>query len=170
MSGTTLHPPSEPGTQLRRQLLELLAGGQAHTTLADAVKDFPEKYRGVIPDRLPYSAWQLLEHLRITQRDILDFSAPPEGGYRPLAWPKEYWPGTAEPPSPQSWDETLHAIKADAESFAALLTKPEADMYTPFPWGEGQTLLREALLIADHNSYHLGELVVLRRVLGIWKQ
>ncbi len=150
------------------QLLALLAGGQAHATLQDAVKEFPETLWGKVPDRLPYSAWQLLEHLRIAQRDILDFCAPPEGGYKHKEWPKEYWPATVEPPSSESWGETLAAIELDAKSFAALLTAPGADLYKPFAWGEGQNLLREALLIADHNSYHVGELIVLRRLLGAW--
>lgn len=153
---------------LVEQLLALLTGGQAHATLEDAVKDFPEELRGKAPEGLPYSAWQLVEHLRIAQRDILDFCAPPEGGYRHKEWPKEYWPATAEPPSRESWDETLAAIRADAKSFAALLNEPKVDLYKPFAWGEGQNLLREALLIADHNSYHTGELIVLRRLLGAW--
>ena len=153
-----------------QQLLALLAGGQAHATLEAAVKDFPEPLRGKVPEHLPYSAWQLVEHLRITQRDILDFCAPPEGGYQPKNWPKDYWPSTAEPPSQESWKNAVASIEADAKSFAALLSEPGADLYTPFPWGEGQNLLREALLIADHNSYHVGELIVLRRLLGIWKR
>lgn len=159
-----------PSELLVQQLLALLAGGQAHATLQDAVKDFPEQHRGTVAERLPYSAWQMLEHLRLAQRDILDFCAPPEGGYQPMEWPKQYWPATAAPPTPQSWADTLAAIEADAKSFAALLTRPGADLYAPFPWGEGQNLLREALLIADHNSYHVGELVLLRRVLGVWKK
>ena len=153
---------------LLAQLHALLSGGNAHTTLETAVADFPAELRGVVPERLPYSAWQLVEHLRITQRDILDFSAPPAGGYRPLQWPADYWPKSPTPPTSTSWDSTLAALRADADTFLALLTKPEADLYTPFPWGEGQNLLRETLLIADHNSYHTGELIVLRRLLGIW--
>ena len=121
-----------------------------------------------MPEGLPYSAWQLLEHLRIAQRDILEFSAPPEGGYKSLDWPKDYWSASTTPPSAASWDETLAAIEADGQSFAALLQQPGVDLHKPFGWGEGQTLLREALLIADHNSYHTGELVLLRRLLGIW--
>ena len=151
------------------QLLALLAGGQAHATLDAAVGNFPEALRGTVPEHLPYSAWQLVEHLRITQRDILDFCAPPEGGYKHLQWPADYWPKTPVPPSAGSWDESLAAIQADAASFANLLSAPDADLYTQFPWGEGQNLLREALLIADHNSYHVGELIVLRRLLGVWK-
>ncbi len=156
------------GDPLIQQLLALLDGGQAHTSLEAAVADLPERLRGVVPPSLPYSAWQLAEHLRITQRDILEFSAPPPGGYRHLDWPAAYWPAQAVPPEPESWDRTLAAIRSDREAFEALLTQPGADLYTPFAWGEGQNLLREALLIADHNSYHTGELIVLRRLLGAW--
>ena len=155
--------------EIRRQLLALLRGGQAHVTFDDAVKDFPVEKRGVVPDGLPYSAWQILEHIRITQRDILDFSAPPTGGYRPIEWPAGYWPESAQPPSLHAWDVTLAAIRKDLEIFEGLINRPDADLYKPFRWGEGQNLLREALLVADHTSYHLGELVVLRRLLGIWK-
>ena len=150
------------------QLLSLLTGGNAHATLAAAVEDFPEALRGTVPERLPYSAWQLVEHLRIAQRDILDFCAPPEGGYQSLAWPEAYWPKEAAPPTAESWGESLAALKADLDRFTGLLTVPEVDLYTPFPWGDGQNLLREALLIADHNSYHTGELIVLRRLLEAW--
>jgi hypothetical protein len=150
-------------------LLVLLKGKQAHVDLAKAVNDFPAELRGVVPEKLPYSAWQLLEHLRITQRDILEFCAPPTGGYQPKEWPKEYWPESPEPPYAGSWDQTLAAIRVDQKAFEALLQKPGVDLYKPFRWGEGQNLLREAMLIADHNAYHLGELVVLRRLLGIWK-
>jgi DinB superfamily len=151
-----------------KQLLALLKGGQAHVDFDGAIKDFPANLRGTVPDGLPYSAWQLLEHLRITQRDILNFCAPPTGGYQPLEWPEGYWPKSAEPPSAHAWDQTIATIRSDAEKFEALLTKPDADLFKPFRWGDGQNLLREALLIADHNAYHLGELVVLRRLLGAW--
>ena len=154
---------------LIKQLLALLEGGQAHATFEDAVAEFPEALRGVIPAGLPYSAWQLLEHLRITQRDILDFSDPPEGGYKHRAWPETYWPKSPVPPSAASWDESVDAIDADLESFEQLLTRADADLTTAFAWGDGQNLLREALLIADHNAYHVGELVMLRRLLGCWK-
>lgn len=155
-------------TELRKQLLSLLDGGQAHATFEDAVKDFPAELRSKVPENLPYSAWQLVEHLRITQRDILDFSAPPTGGYQPLEWPEAYWPKSPEPPSAQGWNHAIAAIRKDREHFEALIMKPEADLFKPFRWGNGQNLLREALLIADHNAYHIGELIVLRRLLGIW--
>ena len=120
------------------------------------------------PYGLPYSAWQLLEHLRIAQHDILNFSAPPTGGYHPLQWPEDYWPKVAEPPSSSAWDSAVAAIGADREAFEGLIARPEADLTKPFRWGDGQNLLREALLISDHTAYHVGELIVLRRVLGIW--
>ncbi len=154
---------------LVEQLLKLLDGGQAHARLEDALADFPAELRGVVPERLPYSAWQLVEHLRIAQKDILDFSDPPAGGYQHLKWPEAYWPKSPEPPSTAAWDEAVAALAAERKSFQALLTRPDADLHAPFAWGEGQNLLREALLIADHNAYHVGELVVLRRLLGIWK-
>ena len=154
--------------EIRKQVIALLRGGQAHVSLDEAVKDFPEEHRGTVPAGLPHSAWQVLEHLRITQRDILDFSAPPTGGYQPIEWPEGYWPKSPEPTGPRAWEACLAAIRKDQEAFEELLMRPGADLYTPFRWGEGQNLMREALLIADHNSYHLGELVVLRRLLGIW--
>jgi len=155
--------------ELRKQLVALLDGGQAHATFDDAVKDFPIELRGVVPERLPYSAWQLLEHLRIAQKDILDFSAPPSGGYQHLRWPEDYWPRHAAPPSSDAWDHSVAAIKSDLERFKALILKPEAEIEKPFRWGTGQNLLREALLIADHAAYHIGELIVLRRLLDAWK-
>lgn len=154
--------------EIQRQLLALLRGGQAHATFDDAVRDFPVSKRGMVPNGLPYSAWQILEHIRITQRDILDFSAPPTGGYQPMEWPSGYWPETAQPPSEHAWDTSITAIRRDLEKFEELITRPGSDLYKPFRWGDGQNLLREALLIADHTSYHLGELIVLRRLLGIW--
>ena len=154
--------------ETRKQLLALLNGGQAHADFEAAVKGFPADLRGKVPKDLPYSAWQLLEHMRITQRDILDFSAPPAGGYQSIPWPEGYWPRSAEPPTGRSWGESVAAIRSDREKFEALLTSPEADLFTPFHWGDGQNLLREALLIADHTAYHLGEFIVLRRLLGAW--
>jgi hypothetical protein len=153
---------------LVKQLVALLQGGQAHATLEKATESFPEEFRGRVADGLPYSAWQIVEHIRIAQRDILDFCAPPEGGYQHRQWPREYWPAGSEPPSASSWEESLGAIREDAARFEGLLRAEEADLFTPFAWGDGQDLLREALLIADHNAYHTGELVVLRRLLGIW--
>jgi hypothetical protein len=166
-TATQVH--ADPATEeIRKQLVALLRGGQAHATLDEILKDFPAKYRGTVHDNLPYSAWQVLEHMRIALHDILDFSAPPTGGYQPIAWPDGYWPKSPEPPTAHAWDACVAAIRKDLEAFEALVNRPQADLYKPFRWGEGQNLLREALLIADHNAYHLGELVVIRRLLGAW--
>jgi hypothetical protein len=156
--------------ELRRQLAVLLDGGQAHAKFEDAVADFPAQLRGVVPDGLPYSAWQIVEHIRIAQHDILNFSAPPTGGYHGLKWPEEYWPKDATPASPDAWDRSIAAIEADRDKFKTLIARPEANLAKPFLWGTGQNLLREALLIADHTAYHTGELIVLRRLLGAWKK
>ena len=153
---------------LLTQLLALLKGGQAHVDLAAAVAGFPPAQRGIVPPGLPHSAWQILDHLRFTQRDILDFSAPPTGGYHAHQWPQDYWRTSPEPPSPGAWDQCLASIADDQAKFESLLRKPGVDFYKPFLWGEGQNLLREALLIADHNAYHLGELILTRRLLGSW--
>jgi hypothetical protein len=153
---------------LREQLIALLQGGQAHVTFDETVKNFPADLRGTVPSKLPYSAWQLIEHLRIAQRDILNFSAPPTGGYHPMRWPQDYWPQSAEPPTANAWDQSIAAIHSDLKHFIALIENPSTDLYKPFRWGDGQNLLREALLIADHTAYHLGELIVLRRLLSAW--
>jgi DinB superfamily len=154
---------------LRTQLVALIDGGQAHTSFDDAVKDFPARLRGVVPEGLPYSAWQLLEHIRIAQRDILNFSAPPSGGYHAMKWPEDYWPKEKEPPSAEAWERSVEAIVGDREKFKAIILKPGGDLSKPFLWGNGQNLLREALLVADHAAYHIGEMIVLRRLLGAWQ-
>ena len=166
----TAKPKESPDTQsaLRQQLLDLLRGGQAHTTFDEVVKDFPAELRGAVPPNLPYSAWQLLEHLRIALHDIFLFSAPPTGGYQPMQWPEDYWPKSQQPPTPQAWDQSIDAFRMNMKRFEALIETPESDLFKPFRWGDGQTLLREALLVADHTAYHLGELVVVRRILGTW--
>jgi hypothetical protein len=155
--------------ELRAQLVALLDGGQAHATFEDAVADFPVELRGVVPEGLPYSAWQILEHIRIAQKDILDFSAPPTGGYHAMKWPEAYWPKEKAPKSAEAWDRAVAEVLGDREKFKKLILKPGVDLAKPFLWGTGQNLLREALLIADHNAYHVGELIVLRRLLGTWK-
>ena len=159
---------TETQDPLITQLLALLRGGQAHADFESAIKDFPAEHCGTVVSPLPYSAWQLLEHIRFTQRDILDFSAPPTGGYHGHKWPDAYWPKSPVPPSASSWQHTIDEIRSDQKKFESLLLKPNVDLYKPFLWGDGQNLLREALLIADHNAYHLGEFILLRRLLGIW--
>lgn len=152
---------------LRDHLIYLLQGGGAHAKLEDIVRDFPAKLRGKKIAALPYTAWGLLEHLRIAQHDILDFSRNPK--YVALAWPDEYWPKQDAPPNPAAWSKSLRSFQSDMKAMQALVKNPKTDLHAPLPWGDGQTILREALLVADHNAYHLGQLVTLRRLLGAWK-
>ena len=159
------------GQALRKQLQALLDGGQAHATFDQAVKDFPAKLRGVVPEGLPYSGWQILEHIRLAQQDILDFSSNADGNYKEKKWPDDYWPKAAEPPSAEAWERSIVQIRADRKGFEKLLkSADDAALVAPFAWGEGQNLLREALLLADHDAYHVGELVVVRRLVGAWKK
>jgi uncharacterized damage-inducible protein DinB len=153
---------------LRAHVVELLQGGQAHATFDDAVADIPAAVRGTVPAGAEHSLWQLLEHIRITQRDILDFSTNADGHYRPLSWPDQYWPADPKPPSTQAWDKSVKAVKDDRAAMERLVSDASNDLLAPFPWGSGQTLLREALLMADHTSYHGGQLVMVRRIVGAW--
>ena len=153
-------------SSLRNQLLELLHGGHAHATFEDAVKDMPLELAGVRPPGAPYSAWELLEHIRIAQNDILEFSRSAQ--YTSPKWPAGYWPKSPAPSGPHLWKGSVDAVLRDRAAFEALVSNPANDLYRKFPWGDGQTLLREALLIADHNAYHVGELVLVRRLLGAW--
>jgi hypothetical protein len=150
-----------------KALKELLAGGHAHVTFEDAVKDLPVELQGKVPDGMPYSIWQLVEHIRITQWDILEFSRDPS--HESPEWPEGYWPKEKAPADAAAWKHSLVRIRQDLKAFIDLLEAPDADLYAPFPHGAGQHLLREAMLIADHTSYHTGEIVVLRRMMKAWK-
>ena len=152
---------------LRQHLLDLLRGGNAHTSFDDAIDGFPPELAGVRPEGSPHSAWELLEHLRIALEDILRFSQSADHVSPP--WPKGYWPGSPAPARDGQWQETVAAIRSDLAEFESMLGDPAQDLFRKFPWGEGQTLLREALLIADHNAYHVGQLVLIRRLLGAWE-
>jgi hypothetical protein len=159
------------GKALRKELKALLDGGQAHATFDAAVKDFPAKLRGVVPEGLPYSGWQILEHLRLAQRDILEFSSNADGSYKEKKWPEAYWPKSPEPASESAWEHSIAQIRDDRAAFEKLIASADdAVLVAPFAWGEGQTLLREALLVADHDAYHVGELVMVRRLVGAWKK
>jgi uncharacterized damage-inducible protein DinB len=147
-------------------LKELLKGGNAHATTEQALAKLPADLRGKVPEGLPYSIWQLAEHIRITQWDILEFSRNPK--HLSPKWPDEYWPKETGPASEAAWKKTLAEITEDKKAFIALLEAPDADLLKPFAHGDGQNLLREALLIADHTSYHTGEILVIRRLLGAW--
>jgi hypothetical protein len=151
---------------LRQHLVELLSGGQAHATFDVAVKNLPAALRGKRPKGVEHSPWEVLEHLRIAQWDILDFTRNPN--YQHLPWPEGYWPATAAPPDEKAWDKSVRAFRRDLKAISDLVANPATDLYAKIPHGSGQTILREALLVADHNAYHLGEMVLLRRQLGAW--
>jgi hypothetical protein len=153
---------------IRKQLVELLRGGQAHATFEDVVKNFPPKLRGVVPTGLPYSAWQVLEHIRIAQDDMVRFSMNHDGSYHSPKWPEGYWPDSAAPADTKSWEHSVQQVQNGRGKMIRLVDDPANDLLATFPWGEGQNLLREALLVADHTSHHLGELIVIRRLLGAW--
>lgn len=154
---------------LREQLAALLKGGQAHATFADAVKGFPLERAGEKPQNAPYSAWGLLEHIRITLRDLLDFVTDSE--YVEKDWPADYWPKSESPESAAQWNESVQAVEADLQEFERIIQNPSSNLFGTIPWGKNkETLLREVLLAADHTSYHVGELILLRKLLGVWKK
>jgi hypothetical protein len=153
---------------LRKHLLELLDGGHAHATFDQVIRDFPAKYRGEIPQGLQHSAWMLLEHMRIAQWDIIDFSR--NSKYKPLKWPSDYWPKSPSPSNAIEWEKSIQSFHDDLDAMKMLVSDPKTDLFAKLPWGEGQTVLREAMLVADHNAHHLGQLIDVRRLLGIWKQ
>ena len=154
-------------TNLREQLIKLLDWQDAHVNFDDAVEGIPAALQGVRPEGLPYSPWELLEHIRFTQEDILNFCRNPD--YKTPKWPDEYWPRTTAPPTPDDWEQSVAAYRADRQALQNMTADPALDLYAEIPHGEGQTYLREVLLVADHNAYHLGELVAVRRLLGVWK-
>jgi DinB family protein len=154
-------------TSLREQLAKLLNWEDAHAGFDAAVTDLPARLRGTAPAGLPYSPWQLVEHLRITQHDILEFCRNP--GYQEMQWPADYWPKAAAPPSAAAWDGSIEQFRRDQFDLQGLARDPKIDLEARIPHGTGQTYLRELLLAADHAAYHIGELIVLRRLLGAWK-
>lgn len=159
-------PRRDEHKALRNHLLKLLDGRWAHLDFERAVANFPAELRGAKPPGAPHSAWELLEHMRIAQWDILDFSINPD--YEDKEFPAGYWPATPAPLSDDAWNKSLQAFRADLEAMKELVADPATDLFARIPHGTGQTILREALLVADHNAYHLGQLVLLRRLLGAW--
>ena len=153
---------------LRKHLLYLLGGGGAHVDFDSVIAGWPAKLRGSKPKGLPHTPWQLLEHMRIAQWDILEFSRDPK--HVSPAWPAGYWPSTDAPPSPAAWNKSVSTFQADLKAMMSLVKSPRRDLFARISHGEGQTILREALLVADHNAYHLGELAYLRRALGAWRR
>lgn len=152
--------------QLREHLLWLLRGGNAHVGFEDAIANLPVELRGGMPAGITHTPWQLVEHMRIAQWDILEFSRNPD--HISPAFPDGYWPERQTPPDAAAWNASIDAFRKDAQELQGLVADPDQDLFTPFPWGEGQTLLREALLVSDHNAYHLGQLIAVRRALGAW--
>jgi len=146
------------------ELIKLLNGGNAHAGLDDALKGLPAELRGVKPGKLPYTIWQLVEHIRIAQWDMLEFSKNEKHNSPP--WPEGYWVVETSPANDEQWERSIQQINKDREKFIHLLKS--GDVYKAFPYGEGQSILREALQIADHNAYHTAEIIVIRRLLGAW--
>jgi hypothetical protein len=150
---------------MRDHVVYLLNGGGAHLNFERAFADLPVPLRGAKPEGLPYTPWRLLEHLRICQRDILEFSTNPN--YEELPFPEGYWPEGDAPPDELAWQSSMESIRTDQKAMVELVRNTATDLFAKIPWGDGQTILREALLIADHNSYHLGQMVIVRTLLGV---
>src|SRR5262249_15979328 len=148
---------------LREHLLDLLGGGNAHLDFDRATAGLPTELRGVKPPGLPHTPWRLVEHMRIAQWDILRFSIDPH--HISPEFPHGYWPKGDAPPDSTAWDQSIMEFRRDLQAFKDLVADPNTDLFTPLPHGQGQTILREALLVADHNAYHLGQLVTVRRLL-----
>lgn len=151
---------------MRQLIARLLDWEDAHTGFDAAVANLPIPLRGTAPDGLPYSAWQLIEHLRLAQRDILDFCINQE--YKEMRWPDDYWPSSPVPPSSASWDGSISQFKEDRAALQRLALDPALDLTARIPHGQEQTYARELVLAADHSAYHVGQLVALRRLLGCW--
>ncbi len=152
--------------KLRAHLIRLLEMKGAHVDFEKAVTGIPRDLRGKVPEGVKHSAWDILEHIRIAQNDILDFVRNPD--YEYLNWPDDYWPKDHEPPDDMAWDESIKAFMRDTEELMRIASDESNDLLAEIPHGEGQTLLREILLVSDHSAYHLGEIVLLRRILGVW--
>lgn len=159
-----LHPPNSG--EIRSLVARLLDWEDGHAGFEKILGGLPGELRGQVPSGLPYSPWQLLEHLRLTQEDILEFCMSP--AYEERRWPDDYWPESAAPPSASAWDESVARFRADREALKRLALDPGVDLLAKVPAGKAETYLRELLLVADHTAYHLGQLVVVRRALGAW--
>lgn len=159
---------SKPDQSLRKHLVALLRGGEAHIQFADALADFPADKRGAFAAGLPHTGWQLLEHARIAQWDILEFSR--NAKHISPDFPEGFWPKTPGPPDGAAWNKSVKGFQRDLQAMVTLISNVRVNLHGALPWGDGQTLLREALVLADHNAYHLGQLVDLRRALGIWPE
>ena len=159
---------TDPDRSLRQHLVDLLKGGNAHAKFDEIIAGIPQKLRDQNPPGFPHSPWMLLEHLRIAQRDILEFSR--NKNHVSPNWPEGHWPRTEAPPSSAAWSASVNNFRKDLKAMQSLVANPKTDLHARIPWGEGQTILREALLMADHNAYHLAQLVDVRRLLGAWPE
>jgi hypothetical protein len=157
--------PASLDQPLRDHLLYLLRDGGAHITFADAMGGWTLQLAGVKVANFPHTAWMLLEHMRLAQWDILDFSR--NSKHVSLPWPEGYWPASEAPQNEQAWTASMAAFKKDLRTIQQLVSDRRTDLFARIPWGDGQTVLREVLLVADHNAYHLGQLVMLRKSIGI---
>jgi len=153
---------------LREHLTYLLQGGGAHARFDEVIADIPAKSRGQKPAKMPHSPWMLLEHMRIGQWDILEYSR--NSKHVSPDFPEGYWPETQAPPSATAWNASVKNFRADLKAMEALVKNPRTDLFAKIPWGDGQTILREALLVADHNAYHLAQMVDVRCLLGVWPE
>ncbi len=151
---------------IRDHVLKLLKGRQGHVDFETVLANLPQEFQGKKPEGAPHTPWQLLEHMRIAQGDILEFSRDPK--HVSPKFPEGYWPDSEAPPDEGAWKKSVTSFSADLQAMADLVADPSTDLYARIPHGSGQTILREALLVADHNAYHLGQLVLLRRLLNIW--
>jgi DinB superfamily len=156
-----------PDAALRKHLIELLRSRGAHADFDEAIEGLPEQLRGAKVKDVPFTPWRLLEHLRLAQWDILEFSR--NAKHKSPKWPEGYWPERDAPTDSSAWDASVAAFRRDLAQMEKLVRDTSKDLFAPIPHGQGQTLLREALLVADHNSYHVGQLILLRRLLGAWK-
>jgi hypothetical protein len=165
---TATKPSGNSDQELREQLVYLLKGGGAHVHFMDALDGFPPGKYGTFANALPHTGWQLLEHARLAQWDILEFSRNPKHVSPPF--PGGYWPKTPVPANDEAWNESVAAFQRDLEAMVYLVRDPRTDLFAKIPHGQGQSILRETLVLADHNAYHLGQLVDLRRALGAWPE
>jgi hypothetical protein len=152
--------------QIRRQLVSLLTESNAHMTLEDAVADYPMDHINTVFPNGTYTAWHLLEHIRRTQRDILDFMADPN--YQEGVWPDDYWPARDTRATEADWRQTIASFQRDMGSLVEIVNDPQTDLDAVIPLGTGQTIFREIVLVADHNAYHTGEFAIMRQVMGTW--
>ena len=151
---------------VREQVLQLLRGGNAHLNLEKIIDGFPPEAINELPPNVPYSPWHLLEHIRIAQSDILEFIR--HSDHVSPTWPEGYWPLTGEEADAAKWEKAIQSLDSDMEQLQAIVQDPDTDLYADLPHAAGYTILREMLLVADHNSHHLGEFAILRAVMGTW--